>query len=201
MLWICIYNLSMYLSIHDIEMGARWAAWLLPWSPPLSSQEASTKTTFRSVDLHRKMLRCQESPCYHGENIYTYIYVYVYIYIYVYIYSIIYHNRTRIQESSQNMLKLWGNKKRIMTHGAKNVRYQLPGPKPSDSGSASADATVALQPETWWRSWGLWWETNLMPFPLDLKANLSGLVYQGMNVKVQRGYTSILMLPLTFSLL
>jgi hypothetical protein len=40
-----------------------------------------------------------------------------------------------------------------------------------------------------------------MPFPLDLKANLSGLVYQAMNVKVQRGYTSILMLPLTFSLL
>lgn len=178
----------MYLSIHpDIEMGARWAAWLLPWSPPLSSQEASTKTTFRSVDLHRKMLRCQESPCYHGENIY--------------IYSIIYHNRTRIQESSQNMLKLWGKQEKNHDSRSKIVRYQLPGPKPSDSGSASADATVALQPETWWRSWGLWWETNLMPFPLDLKANLSGLVYQAMNVKVQRGYTSILMLPLTFSLL
>lgn len=146
-------ELSMYLFIHpdidvDVDRDGSQMGSSAPWSPPLSSQEASTKTTFWSINLGATVASdTWRKGCWDNDS------------------------SKKGEVSRITMLEHTNQHAKIvrkapngswLTAGA-IVQYQLPGspgPKPSDSGSASADVTVALQPETW-RSL-----TNLLPSPL-----------------------------------
>ena len=104
------------------------------------------------------MVRCQESPCYHGENIYIYIciilhilyilyilYIYIYYIIYniIYIYFIALYTITE-QESSQNILKLWGKQEK--NHDSRSKKCSI---------SATGPRTLWLWERISWRDGGL----------------------------------------------